>query len=693
MKKIILNIAFTLLAGSIFAQVDRSEMPKAGPAPKIDLGETQSFTLDNGLKVFVVENHKLPQVAFSLQLDIDPVKEGDKAGAADIAGDLMSKGTTTMSKEDLNFAVDYIGARFFTSATSIYGASLKKHQKKMLEIMSDVVKNADFKEEELEKLKTQYISGIQTEKDDPDAIARNVRQVLLYGKDHPYGEISTEETINNITLQDAKDFYSTYFKPNVAYLAVVGDISLKEAKPLIEKYFGDWQKGDVPTFEYPMPEKPENIQFAFVNKPGAVQSVVSAFNVIDLKPGSADAIPASIANGILGGGFVSKLNLNLREEHSYTYGARSSIDTDELVGSFSASAKVRNEVSDSALTEMMNEIMAMRKGEITEGELETIKNYRTGTFAIGLENPQTKARFAINTVKYDLPEDYYNNYLKNLAAVTLEDVKEVSKKYVNPFNGYVLIVGNQEEVAAKIKALSPSGMIKFYDTFGNEAAETTLMEAPEGVTAEKVIQDYIEALGGEKKLKKVESLRLEMKTNMQGMDITITAVNKEPNMYMSSVVGNGMVYQKQVYNGKAGQNSSPRGKEMMSEEELEDMKIESVIFPELLYNTDEYSTELLGIDTKNEEKVYVVEITKPNGDKQKDFFSVDSHLEVASETSVETPQGPMLMERSFSDYKEVNGIMIPHTITEPAGPQLMTLKVEKAVVNGKVDDSEFAIEE
>ena len=693
MKKIILNIAFTLLAVSLFAQVDRTEMPTAGPAPKIDLGETQSFTLDNGLKVFVVENHKLPQVAFSLQLDIDPVKEGDKAGAADIAGDLMSKGTTTMSKEDLNFAVDYIGARFFTSATSIYGASLKKHQKKMLEIMSDVVKNADFKEEELEKLKTQYISGIQTEKDDPDAIARNVRQVLLYGKDHPYGEISTEETINNITLQDAKDFYSTYFKPNVAYLAVVGDISLKEAKPLIEKYFGDWQKGDVPTFEYPMPEKPENIQFAFVNKPGAVQSVVSAFNVIDLKPGSADAIPSSVANGILGGGFVSKLNLNLREEHSYTYGARSSIDTDELVGSFSASAKVRNEVSDSALTEMMNEIMAMRKGEITEGELETIKNYRTGTFAIGLENPQTKARFAINTVKYDLPVDYYNNYLKNLAAVTLEDVKDVSKKYINPFNGYVLIVGNQEEVAAKIKALSPTGMIKFYDTFGNEAAETTLVEAPEGVTAEKVIQNYIEALGGEKKLKKVESLRLEMKTNMQGMDITITAVNKKPNMYMSSVVGNGMVFQKQVYNGKAGQNSSPRGKEMMSEEELEDMKIESVIFPELLYNTDEYSTELLGIDTKNGEKVYVVEITKPNGDKQKDFFSVDSHLEVASETSVETPQGPMLMERSFSDYKEVNGIMIPHTITEPAGPQLMTLKVEKALVNGKVDDSEFAIEE
>ena len=693
MKKIFLNVVFTLLAGSIFAQVDRSEMPEAGPAPKIDLGETQSFTLDNGLKVFVVENHKLPRVAFSLQLDIDPIKEGDKAGAADIAGDLLAKGTTNMNKEDLNFAVDYIGARFFTSATSVYGASLKKHQTKMLEIMSDVVKNADFKEEELEKLKTQYISGIQTEKDDPDAIARNVQRVLLYGKDHPYGEIMTEETVNNITLTDAKDFYNTYFKPNVAYMAVVGDINLEEAKPLIEKYFGDWKKGEVPTFDYPMPEKPSAMQFAFVNKPGAVQSVVSAFNTIELEPGSEDVIGASVANGILGGGFVSKLNLNLREEHSYTYGARSSIDSDEMVGSFSASAKVRNEVSDSALTEMMNEIMAMRKGEITEDELQTIKNYRTGTFAIGLENPQTKARFAINTEKYDLPEDYYNNYLKNLAAVTLEDVKSISKKYINPMSGYVLIVGNQEEVADKIKAFSPTGTIQFYDTYGNEAAETTLMDAPEGVTAEKVIEDYIAAIGGEKKLKKVKSISMDMSASMQGTPVQLSVVNKDNEMMVQTVKVNGMVAQKTVYNGKAGQTSSPRGKAMMSEEELADMKIESVIFPELLYGTEDYSIELLGMDTKNDEKVYVVEITKPNGEKQTDYFSVESHLEVASETTQDTQQGKMMMERTFSDYKEVKGIMFPYTLTEPMGPQSMTIKVESIEINPKIDESMFAIEE
>ena len=237
------------------------------------------------LKVFVVENHKLPRVAFSLQLDIDPIKEGDKAGISEIAGDMLAKGTKNRTKDDLNFAIDFIGASFFTSSTSVFGASLKKHQNTLLEIMADVIKNPDFKEEELKKLKTQYISNVQTQKDDPDAIASNVRRVLLYGKDHPYGEIVREETIENITLDDAVNYYSTYFKPNVAYLAVVGDINVKEAKTLVEKYFGDWKKGEVPQHKYDFPERPKSTHVAFVNKPGAVQSVIAVFNPIELKPG------------------------------------------------------------------------------------------------------------------------------------------------------------------------------------------------------------------------------------------------------------------------------------------------------------------------------------------------------------------------------------------------------------------------
>mgnify|MGYP005844243397 CR=1 FL=1 len=693
MKKIHLNILLLLFSSTLLAQIDRSKMPEPTEAPKVNLGTPESFTLENGLKVFVVENHKLPRVAFSLQLDIDPVQEGDKIGAADLAGDLLSKGTKNRSKEELNFAVDFIGARFFTSATSIFGSSLKKHQNTLLEIMADVVKNPDFKEEELKKLKTQYISGIQTEKDDPDAIARKVRRVLLYGKDHPYGEIMTEETVENVNLEDTKNFYNTYFKPNVSYMAVVGDINLEEAKKLMKQYFGDWEKGDVPTHDYEFPEQPKVTEIAFVNKPGAVQSVVSVFNPIDLKPGSPDAIKARVTNGILGGGFVSKLNLNLREENAYTYGARSSISTDELVGSFSASAKVRNEVTDSALTEMLNETLNMQKGEVTEDELETMKSYLTGTFAIGLENPQTIARFAINIDKYELPEDYYQNYLKNVAAVSLQDVEEISKKYIDLRNGYILIVGNQEEVSDKIKKFSQTGMINYYDTYGNEAKETTLEPVPEGVDAEKVINAYIESIGGEKRLNKIKTLKIVMKAEIQGMNLTQTVIYEKPDKYFQKLSAGEQVFQKAVYDGKEGLNFSMQGGEkMMDEEELEQMKTEALPFPELAYTSEGYELNLKGIDSKyNQEKAYVIEVTQPSGDKTTHYYSVESGLKLAKEEMVESPQGNLLSAEIFKDYQQVKKIMFPHASKESQGPMTFDVKVEEIKINQKFDESVFQV--
>ncbi|KAA3645917.1 MAG: insulinase family protein [Bacteroidetes bacterium] len=688
MKKIYLSLFAVLIAAVSFAQVDRSKMPEPGPAPKIDLGETQSFTLENGLKVFVVENHKLPRVAFSMVLDIDPIKEGDKAGAADMAGDLISKGTKSKTKDQINFAVDFIGADFYTSATSVYGSSLKKHQDKILEIMADVVKNSDFKQDELDKLKTQYISGIQSQKDDPDAIANNVRNVLLYGKDHPYGEIMTEETVANITLDDAKSFYQTYFKPNVAYMAVVGDITLKEAKPLIQKYFADWKKGEVPSFTYPMPESPKMTEVAFVNKPGAVQSVISVFNTIDLEPGSADDIKASITNGILGGGFVSKLNLNLREAHAYTYGARSSIDSDELVGSFEATAKVRNEVTDSALTETLKELMAMRNGDITQEELDAQKNYRTGTFAYSLENPQTKARFAINTEKYKLAPDYYANYLKNLAAVTLADAKAMSAKYINPMQGYILVVGNKDEVAEKIKAFSPTGTVKFYDSFGNIAVET-LKAAPADVTAESVIDDYINAIGGRKVLDKISSVKTTMSTSMQGMPIQINVTIQNPSMLLSEVKSGEMVFQKQVFNGEIGKTTSMQGNKVMTADEVAKMKYEAAIFPELNYSKEGYTLELKGMDKLDDKDVYVIDVTNPNGDKQREFYSADSKLLVKTIITSEMQGTVVTEENFFSDYKVVKKVMIPHKINSTSGPQQMEMKVESVEFNKKYDASMF----
>jgi len=692
MKRLFINIALSLSVLSVSAQVDRSKMPEPGPAPKIELGETQSFTLDNGLKVFVVENHKLPRVTYSLQLDIDPFMEGDKMGMSEISGNLMSKGTANRTKEELNFEVDFIGANFGTSASSVFGRSLTKHQEKLLEIMSDVVMNASMSQDELDKLKKQYISGLQTEKDDPDAISSKVRRVLLYGKDHPYGEIMTEETVENITLEDVKDYYTTYWAPNVSYLAVVGDINVKEAKSLVKKYFGDWKQKEVPSHEYEMPAKPSQMQIAFVNKPGAVQSVITVANTIDLEPGDEDAIAATVTNGILGGGFVSKLNLNLREEHSYTYGARSAISSDELVGNFRATAKVRNEVTDSALIETMKELGAMLSGDITEDELQTIKNYRTGIFASSLENPQTIASFAINIEKYDMPEEYYATYLKRLSEVSLEDVKTTAKEYINPNQGYMIVVGNQEEVADKVKALSPTGMINFYDIYGNPAEETTLKPAPEDVTAQSVIDMYIKSAGGKKKLESLKSFKQTFTANMGGMQLNGVVQVKTPNKFLNEISMGGNVVQKQVLNGDKGAMSGMQGSKPFTPEEVAEVKEEAIIIPELLYSNSSYEMELLGIDKKADQNVYAIEITKPSGAQQTNYYSTESGLLVASISTSEGPQGSVMEETVYMDYKQVDGVSLPHTMKVAAGPQKIEMTVNEIALNPKIDDSVFAVE-
>jgi predicted Zn-dependent peptidase len=333
MKKIALYTLGLLLSVGATAQkgnppvkkpetkIDRSHAPAPAAAPKIQIGSYQFYTLENGLKVIVVENHKLPTVSYSLELDIDPVKEGSKAGAAGFAGDLMSSGTNSKNKDQIASSVDFIGAQFSTSSTNLYGSCLTKHAESLLEIMSDVLTHPVFPAEELEKLRKQALSGLESEKTDPNSISTRIGNQVKYGKNHPYGENTTEESIQGITREDLVAYYSTYFKPNVAYLVIVGDIKPEVAKAQAEKYFGSWTKGEVPSKKFRTPKAPEGNEVVFVPLTGAVQSVIDITYPIELMPASQDALVAGVLNNVLGGsGFQTRLMQNLREDKAYTYG-------------------------------------------------------------------------------------------------------------------------------------------------------------------------------------------------------------------------------------------------------------------------------------------------------------------------------------------------------------------------------------
>ena len=251
------TISCLLLATAVQAQDDdfRKNAPKPGPAPKIELGEYEQFTLDNGLEVIVVENHKLPKVTFQLLVDVPPKAYGDKVGLADMAGEMLSRGTKERSKAEIDQAVDFVGASLSTSATGAFGSSLSKHKETLLSIMAEVVLQPAFPEEEFSKVRQQAVSALAYRDSDPSAIEGVVSNVMRYGSDHPYGEVETEETLNNITLEDAREYYDYNFKPNISYLAFIGDINAKEAKKLAKKYFGNWERGTVQKEFYERPRR------------------------------------------------------------------------------------------------------------------------------------------------------------------------------------------------------------------------------------------------------------------------------------------------------------------------------------------------------------------------------------------------------------------------------------------------------
>ncbi|NVO03685.1 MAG: insulinase family protein [Bacteroidetes bacterium] len=687
MKKIILSIiTVVVFFFSANAQVlDRSKLPQPGPAPKIQIGNYDSFVLENGMKVFVVENHKLPKVSYSLVLDYDPTLEGENAGYVGSMGQLLRTGTANRTKDQLDEEIDFIGASLNTSESGIYSSCLKKHNEKLLELMSDILINAQFKQEELDKIIKQTISGLASQKNEPSAIAQKVSAALMYSKDHPYGESVNEASASKVTLEMCKKFYQTYFRPNIAYMAIVGDITTAEAKPLMEKYFGKWQKADVPKKQYNTPMNPSVTSVAIVDRPNAVQSLFEICYPVELRPGGEDAIKARVMNTILGGG-TFRLFTNLREKHSYTYGAYSSLSADKLIGNFNASANVRNSVTDSAITEVILEMNKLRTEKVPVEELTMVKNYLSGTFALSLENAQTVANFALNIERYNLPKDYYANYMKNIEAVNDEDVLAMAQKYLKPDNAYILAVGKAEEIADKLKKFSREGKINYYDTDGNLLDLTVkLKEAPNGMTADAVLKKYVEVIGGEKNLLKIKDMQMKMTTSMQGMTVNFETFKKAPNKSKMVVGANGMIFQTVIFDGVKGVVSSMQeGEKEMKDKELEEMKLQSVMNMEMNYAQYGIKYNLLGIEVLNGKDNYKLEQVMPSGEKSTEYYSV--------ETGFKTRSVEKQSVTDFDNYKEVDGgIKVPYTISQDLGEQSLKLEVVSVLINKKMKDSVFEI--
>ncbi|MBI1224075.1 MAG: insulinase family protein [Bacteroidetes bacterium] len=687
------KIFFLKLIGLLFfahlanAQDDfRKTAPKPGPAPKIELGKAEQFTMKNGLKVIVVENHKLPRVSFQVFVDVPPMLEGEYAGYTGLAGDMLSKGTTTKSKSQIDEAVDFMGASLNTSASGVTGSCLSRYKEKLLDIMVDVLLNPSFPAEEFDKVKKQAISALAQDKDDPNAIAANVGAVLRNGKNHPYGEVTTEKSLEKITVEKCKEYYQQYFKPNISYLIVTGDITAKEVEKIAPKYFSNWKTGEVKRESFATPQKPKATEVDFVDKAGAVQSVINITYPVDLKPGTQDVIKASVMNTVLGSYFGSRLMSNLREDKAYTYGARSSLSTDPVIGNFNANASVRNVVTDSSVVQFFVELEKLRNETMPDEELSMVKNVMTGNFARSLENPETVARFALNTARYNLPADYYSTYLQRLSQVNAADIKQMANKYLATKNACILVVGNKDEVAAKLAPLAADKKVRFFDVYGNPV-EQAGMEIPTGITAETVLTDYLNAIGG-KKLDDIKSVYLNMSASIQGMEM-VTEINQmAPNKLdvVNTMMGN--IIMESIFDGEKGTNMQMGAKSPMEGVLLEDMKVDAHLFPERFYNKLGVKTELKGLEMIEGKKAYKIQVEYPSGSKKTHYFDLETNLKIRE---IEDKDGN-LVTNDITSYKEVDGIKFPEVVKITGlAPVPLMMTTKEIEVNGDIDASLFIV--
>jgi zinc protease len=484
-SKIIAAIALIGLVSSFaFAQGGTSSGPAGqttkgavikGKAPvnknilRVKLPKAQEATLSNGLRVVLLESHKVPtfttqMVVFSGGLADRP----DYHGLATFTAALMREGTAKRASKDIAEQVDALGATLaatsgLASLTSTVTASgLIENLDQTLDIFADVVRNPTFPQTEVDKYKTRTLANLQFQRSNPQFLALEQLNRAIYG-DHPAALISAPpESIKKLTSKDLADFHSTYFRPNNAMLAIVGDVTLKEIMPKIEKTFGDWQKADVPAVTIPQAPSQSASRIVLIDRPGSVQTVLQLGN-LGIERTSPDYFSVLLADRILGGGPSGRLFLNLREDKGYTYGAYSGFGGSKYRGTWTSSSEVRNDVTEGAMKEFMYELTRLRKDPVTPEELDNAKRAIVGSFALSLEQPQSLLQNIITQKIYNLPADYWDAYPQKVAAITAEDVQRVAQKYIDLEHLQVVAVGD----ATKARdVLAKYGRVEVIDADG-----------------------------------------------------------------------------------------------------------------------------------------------------------------------------------------------------------------------------------
>ncbi|HUJ14760.1 MAG TPA: pitrilysin family protein [Thermoanaerobaculia bacterium] len=450
--------------------IDRTTAPPPGPPRPYHFPNVARRTLSNDLQVLVAENHSAPVVAVRALVSSGADRDtAELAGLASMTAELLDEGAGSRDAirlaEDLGLLGATIGAGSDWDATYVTIDVLSKNLDASLDIFADVVRRPMLPSPALERVRSERLMELLQQREEPAAIAGKRFSNLLYGSG-TYGNsvIGNSESVSRMSIEDVRQFYSRHFIPNNTAIVIAGDVSAAHVMDRIERLFADWQRGSEPERPPVSPARIERSQIYLIDRPNAVQSEIRVGHIGQPRS-TEDYFPLTVMNALLGGVFNSRINLNLRERHGYTYGARSMFAFRRQAGPFVVSAPVRNEVTLESVTEVFNELRRIRTGDIETRELEDTKNYLAGVFPATVQSSGDIAGRILDMQLYDLPHDYFDRYRENIAAVTADDIVRVAKKYIDPDRALIVIVGSAAQVR---EPLSTLGMpIEHLDVDGN----------------------------------------------------------------------------------------------------------------------------------------------------------------------------------------------------------------------------------
>ena len=741
-------VGFSALAAAQTASWPFERPPLPLPAREVTFPPYDIRTLSNGMQVITVLHHEQPAVTMRLLVRAGGANDPDgKRGVSQLVSGLLDQGTTTRSAQQIADQIDSIGGVLGTGSgddfTSISAVVMKDSFESAMDLVGDIARNPAFAPEEIERQKEQITSTQQVNANDPDYLASAVFDRLIYGF-HPYGlpGSGTPETVASITRADLQQFHRQYFIPNNMVLAIVGDITQKEAAAATERVFGPWARGAVPAWRGTSPPEPTR-RIVVIDKPDAVQTEIR-MGQLAIPRKHVDYLKWDMAVKVLGGEGANRLHRVLRSERGLTYGASADSEAHKLAGDFVAETDTRTETTGEALRLMMEELLRLQRQRVPERELADAQAYLAGSFPLTIESPNDIATQVINTVLYELPLEDIPTYPQRISAITPDDIQRVAQTYIRPDRLSIVLVGNARAFVPQLQSVGftdieviPAAQLDLmsatlrretgkrvsFESFGSFGSfngaraaylarqvnpgaggqRSTESPAPNRSNvsndraAVELLRRVVEARGGLMALKGIRTLVAETVTTFQLQQGTLPSTTKTyiayPDKFRVDAEVNG-AQTSQVYNAGRAWVSSPKGVQDAPPAMAADFaaSVRRDIIPLLIDAAEGRLTVRKLADQKTREgrPVEVLEVSGPRLDRVRLF--VDNQMLIVGQ-AFSTP-GPdarsILNEEVFSDYRFVNGIRVPFEAQLlQNGQPIMKRTITRIGFNEAVPDSFF----